>query len=176
VDEAQCQRLNFDPEWCQKKTTGGFLPSRLLKSASAGVRLAAQSFANELRAAKTLLDWGEDGFKPVAQEVAQARSDVCMGRISGNPCPFNQDKKIDLNSPVASVILSHIESKNQMRLTVEGEDKLNICMICNCVLKLKVFVPLDTLTGRMDAATISKFQTEYPPCWMNKPATQTPAP
>lgn len=180
VDEAQCERLNFNPEWCLKKK-GGFSPSRLFKTASAAVRLAASKFRplENLSAIKngtqTLLDWNDDGFVPVDAATAQARSDVCTGRISGNPCPFNERKTIDFTSPAAAAIKSYIEKKHKMNLAVDGETELHVCMICLCHLPLKVWTPLDTLLGRMDAAMLDKFKTQMPSCWILNEKPQTPA-
>ena len=180
VDEAQCERLNFDPEWCQKKT-GGFLSSRSLRSASAGVQAAASrfrqmaSFSEGLKnGAATLKDWSDDGFAAVASDEAQNRSDICTGRLSGNPCPFNTNPDIKLPDSLADIIKGQLEKKNGMKLVVEGEQDLNICTVCACFLKLKVWTPMETILGRMTPDTIEKFATQYPPCWMNKP--QTPAP
>lgn len=133
---------------------------------------------NELSAikngAKTLLDWGEAGFVPVEQSVAQARSDVCAKSFDGNPCPHNQKKLIDFTSPAAAAIKSHIESKNQMKLSVDGEQNLNVCMICRCWLPLKVWTPMETLLACTPEKVLNDFKEKYPPCWMIT-ETKTPA-
>ena len=176
VDEAQCERLGFDPQWCQseKKTLTATGSGRKVDTGGAPV---AGSFLTSLKnGAKTLLDWSDEGFKPVAMETAQGRGDVCTGRTSGNPCPHNQDRAIDFTSPLSAAIKGHIERKNGMKLQVDGEDNLKVCMLCKCWLPLKVWTPLPTLLGRMDEAMKEKFRTEYPTCWINTETTnQNPA-
>jgi len=137
-----------------------------------GDGMISKFISNEMRGIKTLLDWGDDGFIPVAQEEAQARGDICTGRLSGNPCPHNQRRDIDFNSIVGKIVKAHIERKNGMNLSIENEPGLGVCMVCRCHLPLKIHTPMDTLLGCMDSETLSKFPAF---CWM-KQQTQTPAP
>jgi len=170
VDEANCQRLNYDPTWVQKKTgKTGFTPTRLFKTASAQVRAVATLFSNANAGIKTLLDWGDDGFKPVAQETAQARADICLRGDSGNPCPQNQNPAIRIPDVIATKIKTHIESKNGMKLKVEGEADLNICVKCGCFLKLKLWTPMDAILANTPNLKLENLP-DY--CWIKN---HTPA-
>lgn len=133
---------------------------------------------NELSAIKnganTLLDWGEKGFVPVEHSVAQARSDVCSKSHKNKRCPYNEKKTIDFTSPAAAAIKSHIESKNAMKLSVDGEENLKVCMICRCWLPLKVWTPMETLLACTPVEVLNDFKVKWPKCWMIT-ENQTPA-
>ncbi len=186
VEEEQCRRLNYDPAWVQKKTN--FIsPSKVLRSASAHVRVVATLFSNIKSGARTLLDWSDDGFAAVPAALSQARADICTGRISGHPCPHNINSTIKIPDTVAGLVQAQIEKKNGMKLTVEGEADLHICKLCLCILPLKVHVPLPTILAQMTPDLIEKFKKYadgkihdlesdeelfYPNCWINT-ETQT---
>lgn len=165
VEEAQCVRLGHDPRWCQKKTASFSHPIRRFQAAANHVLHAVTLFSSGL---KTLKDWGDEGFVPVPQAEAQARSDVCTGRISRHPCPFNQNATFPLVGPVAETIKRHVEKKNQLKLSVLGEDTLRACKICQCHLGLKIHVPIRTLLAQMTRQTIENFKTQMPKCWINQ--------
>jgi hypothetical protein len=163
VDNFTCQRLGDDPRWCQKKTATSY-PARLANLAKDAVH-AATLYSSGV---KTLYDWGDEGFKPVGQEEAQSRSDVCTGRTTGHSCPYNQGAAFPLTGPVAEVIKAHVEKKNRLKLSVLGEDELHACRICRCDMKLKVWVPIELIKAQMTKQVLNDFKTLYENCWINE--------
>lgn len=87
---------------------------------------------------KVRKDWFGDGGVPVSPELAQQRADTC------NRCPMNQEKPVWelFAGPVAWAVKQQFKLKSELKLRVNGEENLHVCSICNCILGLKIFVPL----------------------------------
>lgn len=85
-----------------------------------------------------LLDWLGDGGKPVTLALAQSRAWVC------ETCPENRAPRWwELaKDPVADCIRSSLEVKNGMSMAVANEEKLSMCRVCGCCIRLKVWTPL----------------------------------
>lgn len=116
---------------------------------------------------QTLLDWHDEGFAPIEQSAAQDRADICTGRLDGSPCPSNQNRTFSIAATVAGVVHRQIEVKNGMKLSVMGEENLHICMVCRCLLPLKVWTPMDLIMAHTDAVMLNEFN-KFPKCWINK--------
>lgn len=162
-----CTRLGNDPTYCadgivvssgpaQKKTLFGAIGAvgaglfQTVKHAPAGISIIGE--------------WLGDGANPVAQNLAQARSDICTGRLTGNKCPKNET---GWSFPMAVVQRFHewIEQKKKLNLKVEGEDNLHTCSGCTCNLPLKVWIPFHHINKHTSDATFQKLD---PRCWMLK--------
>lgn len=165
VTEYLAREFGGDPKYFtsapgQKKTS---LTSRFQLQNLA--KLADKS-RNLINGAAIIADWLGDGLKPVAQELAQSRSDVCTGRVSGKRCPHNNPGFRPVEA-IAEIIRSWSEKKNYMTMEVIGEDKLHTCAICQCHLPTKVHVLMETIMGRTPQAMFEKFSAEAPSnCWM----------
>lgn len=169
VTEYLACELGGDPRYftskpAEKKT------SRTLLSHSPRPSLAHfAEVASELFSGSTILaHWFGNGLKPVANETAQARTSICLGANGGVPCPHNQPG-LKLVGAAARRIQRMAEKKNEMKLTVAGEEQLQSCNVCLCDLKLKVFVPMQTILDQTPQAMLEKFAAESPPnCWMRQ--------
>jgi hypothetical protein len=64
---------------------------------------------------------------------------------------------------VASAIKKQVELKNKLNMRVLGEKQLLKCQGCGCVLRLKVFVPIETLSQHLDENDLKEFD---PRCWV----------
>lgn len=169
VTEYLAREFGGDPKYftgtnqAQKKTTlTAHYPSRsaLAKLAESGRKL--------LTGAGILSDWLGEGAKPVAPELAQARADVCTGRLSGTPCPHNNAGWKPVES-IASIIRAWSAKKNEMNLSVTGEEQLHSCGVCLCDLKTKVWLPLTTILDRTPDAMLQKFDEVAPiECWIRQ--------
>lgn len=165
VTEYLAREFGGDPKYFisapgQKKTslTSRFQNQNLAKLADKGKKL--------LSGATILADWLGDGLKPISQELAQTRSDICTGRINGNPCPHNNPGFKPVEA-IAEIIRAWSEKKNDMTLKVIGEDALHSCDICLCSLPTKVWAPMETIVARTSQAMFGKFSAEAPSnCWM----------
>lgn len=105
--------------------------------------------------------WLGDGGQPVTPELAQARANVCL------KCPKNKKMGFyeGVAKPVAHLLRRQIELKSQMLLSVEGEDKLHVCDVCGCILKLKIHCPIKYIEETTPDEDIPKFD---PMCWIPK--------
>lgn len=92
------------------------------------------------------------GKQPPPQESAQARADICSGRLSGTPCPNNHKGSFSLTAQASAIIHAQRQRKLELKLAVEGEESIGVCRICGCYLPLKVW---------FDTATIYEYTTDY---------------
>lgn len=166
VDEAQCIRLGYDQNFVKKKAVT-FTPAKLFSPVHLreGVRRVADTLGGLSNGARILLRWLGEGSKPVAPEIAQARAEVCLHVAEGKPCPFNQNgfKPVER---IAELIRDQTEQKNELKLSVQGEEGLHTCALCFCSLPLKVHVPIEQILSGTPAPMLEKFKREQPKCWM----------
>jgi hypothetical protein len=126
----------------------------------------AARVAGQLKSgAEILIGWLGRGLRPVASGESQYRADICTGRTSGRPCPFNRDG-FKFIASAARIIHRQVEYKNHLRLRVEGEENLKTCAICLCHLPLKVHVPLQEILNHTDPEKLAEFSAKQPECWM----------
>jgi hypothetical protein len=85
------------------------------------------------------------GKSPPPQDVAQARADICTGRLNGTPCPNNHRGTFSLTAKAAQIIHAQRQRKLQLELRVDGEESLGVCKTCGCYLPLKVFFDTETI-------------------------------
>ena len=107
---------------------------------------------------KNLTIWVGSGGVVVAQEVAQARADICF------TCPLNR-RGMGVTAEVAEATLKFLEFKNSLDLRVEREAELHHCFGCGCVLKLLIWEPQDRILSQMTGE-----ETAITPgfCWKMK--------
>ena len=111
--------------------------------------------------ARTLGRWLGEGHHPVSPEDANARAKVCEA------CPLNQpgDWFDRVTGAVADFVREEITAKSAMNLRVSNEDKLGTCQACGCNLRLKVWVPISTITGRTPP---EEFDELSETCWIRR--------
>lgn len=113
--------------------------------------------------------WVGSGGKPVANELAQARANVCAGTNpdGSDKCPLNGHGEWWQSAvgDIADVIRQILEFKNRMRISVSNEDKLFMCSACGCCARLKVHTPLDHILKNSSPETMAKLD---PRCWILK--------
>ena len=102
---------------------------------------------------QTRAAWVGAGGHPVPKHHAQFRADICV------QCPMNKEKPIYemLAAPVALLAKRQIALKNKMNLRVDGEKSLHVCDACDCILKLKVWVPIEFIDANHEF---------HPSCWI----------
>lgn len=112
---------------------------------------------------KTLADWVGEGCAPVPETVSARRSMTCAG------CPKNQqgDGVDAVTGAIAEAIRTQTVVRNAMGISNPYEDQLHTCSACGCHLKLKVWVPLETIRGRMSEAQMEDLD---PRCWIRSEA------
>ena len=109
-----------------------------------------------------------DGFgkSPPSPDVAQGRSDVCTGRLTGVPCPHNYQGFWRITEQAGRVLHAQREKKLELSLKTEGEDKLGQCRLCNCPLLLKVWYDWETIYNHTTDETFAKIRLNKPDCWL----------
>lgn len=125
---------------------------------------------------ETTRQWFGEGGHPDPR--AQDRGDVCSGRLSGNPCPYNYRGGWIVPKKVADTIRRFVEIKNHLKLRVEGEERLGHCEVCQCELSFKIHYPLNVIMNHTSAEEYAKFppNAEHPEfhCWLKTEAGEQP--
>lgn len=172
LDRYTALRLNNDPAWVvsgQKKTIAPkHRPDPVLEISPDSRNLFARSLAKLVGVkriaggARILADWIGEGLVPVKPEVAQARADICI------ECPKNTTGNFvvsKITKSIAEAIHEQMRVKHDLGLAVNGEEKLNVCNVCLCVNRLKVWAPLPTILEH----TSDEVMAEFPEwCWIKK--------
>jgi hypothetical protein len=109
--------------------------------------------------AEILREWLGEGAVPVARELAEARAETCV------KCPENGlgDLTRWFTTFTSESIRKGVEALQKQDLKVVKHDKLGICNVCLCPLKLKVFTPLKHITPHLSAEVQAKLPAH---CWM----------
>lgn len=117
-------------------------------------------------AAPILLDWLGDGMKPVDFLTALNRSRFCF------TCHENKEPNWwhkNVSNPIAQAIIKQLEAKNELDLSVDNESKLNMCRVCGCAIKLKIWTPIEHIA----AHTTPEQLEQYPAfCWIKREITE----
>lgn len=110
---------------------------------------------------KTLNEWLDSGTAPVAQDVAEKRAAICAG------CPKNVpgDFTAWFTIPAAAAIKKQLERVSERKLATAVSDRLNVCEICYCPMKLKVFTPVEFIRRHTRAETMAQLRA-VPGCWV----------
>ena len=124
------------------------LPARVV-AAAADIKRAAQGTA-------VVLDWLTSGGAPVAQELANRRSDICVR------CPKNVDGSWYTVAP-AELIKSTLEARKDLKLETPTDDELKSCDVCKCLMRLKVWCPLSHILSRTKPDVMAEFPSH---CWV----------
>lgn len=113
---------------------------------------------------KSLVSWFGAGARPVVKKLAQERADTC------EKCEFNRPGDLGnwFSRSVSELIRSQVGVFKGMSLTATNDDKLGICDLCECPIKLKIHVPMEHIEKNM-LAGVWPMLPEY--CWMKKERT-----
>lgn len=125
-------------------------PAPLL-AAAAGIKRAAQGTG-------VILDWLMSGGAPVASELAHKRAGICV------QCPKNVEGSWFTVAP-AELIRSTLEARKDLSLRTSYDDQLKSCDVCKCLMRLKVWTPLDFILGKTSPEVMSEFPAH---CWIAK--------
>lgn len=112
--------------------------------------------------AALIRDWLGDGGETIDTDQANARIAVCMN------CPWHQPAKwwsIFFKNPVARAIKLTLEYKNRVNLRLEDEDKIGMCDLCKCCLRLKAWCPISRIRESMPVDVLNNAPSF---CWMRQ--------
>lgn len=141
-------------------TPPSFTPPRLRRQQDGAVAAGVGKVKRVSAGIGLMLDWLGSGLKPVDQETANSRAHICLN------CRFNQPtslvQRVTLGT-VADGIHKLMEEKSEMKLATPDDAKLRTCSLCDCVLALKVWTPMDHVRAHTD----EKLKSELPDhCWV----------
>ena len=140
-------------------------PSFFLHSSSLSSRVveAAADIKRAAQGTAVVLDWIQAGGDPVVQDLAEKRATGCV------PCPKNVEGAWYTVAP-AELLKDAIKGWQALKgssfafETSQGE-KLKSCDVCKCLMRLKVFCPLNHILAK----TKPEIMAEFPPhCWIYK--------
>ena len=115
---------------------------------------------------KTLVKWVTRKEEAVPANLAEDRARICCNpNADGKPCPLNTkgDWTAFFTVPVSNAIRAAVEDRARMNLTTPYDDQLGVCDGCNCPLKLKVHMGIDSILADMPQES---FDALVPGCWI----------
>jgi hypothetical protein len=126
---------------------------------------AAASLKKMWVGVKTLNDWIDSGEPAVAPELSAKRAKVC------STCPKNGQGDLTswFTKPASEAIRKQLEKVQERKLSTPFDDKLNICEVCFCPMKLKAHVPIVAINAHLGDATRAELKAVVNPsggCWM----------
>lgn len=121
--------------------------------------------------ASILAEWLGDGGVPVSHLKAERRAMACVMGNDGKLCPHNGGLKNGVSwwnwakDTIASTIRLSLGVKNRMKLKVASEDRLEMCKICGCALRTKIWVPIEHVRRH----TTDEMRKQMPSfCWLKE--------
>lgn len=115
------------------------------------------------RGFNTISSWLGEGGKPVPQELSELRGSICA------QCPYNKPESgFSVMGSVAATVKDWSEARAGLKLSTSHDDKLGICEICGCHLKLKVHVPAQHIEAGTPDGLLQLFPANF--CWIRKEA------
>jgi len=112
--------------------------------------------------AVTVAEFFKSKEDAVPRPVADARGAICAF------CPKNLPGSFEsfFTVPVSQALRSSLEKLKELDLSTPYDEKLNVCDVCLCPMKLKVHFPLDLLLKRMPSDVLEELKAVVPPCWI----------
>lgn len=133
----------------------------LLQSEKSAIAAAAGKAKKIWAGLSTLTEWIDSGTPPVRRELAESRAAACAA------CPKNGagDFTSWFAKPASEAILKSMEKLKAMRLSTQNDQKINVCEVCLCPLKLKVHTPVEYIKGNMSKQVLEELKS-VPGCWI----------
>ncbi len=110
---------------------------------------------------QTLNDWIDSGEPAVDQVIADGRALIC------SRCPKNSSGDLIswFTKPAAGAIKRQFERLEERKLKTEYDSIINVCDVCKCPLKLKVFTPMKFIKGHMSDEVFDDLHS-VKDCWI----------
>lgn len=110
---------------------------------------------------RTLNDWLDSKAPAVPQEQSNARALKCAA------CPQNGKGDFTrwFTQPASEAIRRQLAELNNRNLRTDHDDKINICEVCLCPMKLKVHTPLQFIKSHLSDGIMDELRT-VPGCWI----------
>ena len=121
---------------------------------------AAARIGRVARAAALSVEWIASGAEAVPVELAVKRADVCA------ICPLNDtdgDWLSSFTTTAAAAIKKALEMRAGLKLSTPLDEKLGVCNACDCVLRLKIHMPVERILAKMPGDVFSQLDKA---CWI----------
>lgn len=114
--------------------------------------------------AATIVDWLTSGGGAVSSAISSKRAEVCVSGNGGKPCPKHiaAGPSSWFTEPVAALIKKELSRRADLKLSTPSDDKLRICGVCNCEMRLKVHAPWDIIQKHLKADVRAELWAK---CW-----------
>lgn len=143
----------------EEATPPPFLESHRRSSGAGAAAVAVDAMAGLKRAASgtaVIVDWLKSGGAPVAQELANKRAAICV------TCPKNVAGSWFTTAP-AELIKETLEARKDLKLETPSDAQLKSCDVCKCLMRLKVWTPLEFILKRTKPEVMAEFPAR---CWI----------
>jgi hypothetical protein len=133
--------------------------------AMSGLKRAASGTA-------VVIDWLMSGGAPVTQELANKRAAVCAngdhwvdstGTLQ-TKCRNNVEGAWYTTAP-AELIKKTLEARQDLKLATPDDAALKSCDVCKCLMRLKVWTPLEFILNKTKPEIMAEFPVH---CWIAK--------
>lgn len=125
------------------------------------LQAAAASIKKIWSGIRTINEWVDAGAPSVPADKSTARAAVCVA------CPKNGQGDFSswFTKPAAEGIRRLLERTKDKNLVTPHDDKLNVCNICLCPMRLKVHMPIEVIRNGTDDETVTGLR-QAPACWI----------
>lgn len=153
---------SFNAAICEKNgwneyivRSGDFSPPKFLPPEEARPPAAAALAVG----GRTLLEWFGDGAHPVLPALSAHRASVC------STCEFNRPGDLSnwFSRAVSEIIRTRLGLFRGLNLGTPHDEKLGVCDLCSCPLKLKCHVPMKHIQNEMPDDVWKHLPAH---CWM----------
>lgn len=172
LDSFTCALLKNDPYYCDGPEATSFPKPLPVKQQPVGGRESAVgggiSFLQNVNVGiKVWRDWFGSG-KPAEKSLAEKRAAVC------SKCEFNVKGNFfeRFSAAAGKELLAILNTLNDLDLHTSLDSELNVCEICDCALRAKVWCPLDVFAPHMSKETLDALPSW---CWIVGETSQTQA-
>jgi len=133
------------------------MPPRSLPQAVQGAVAAVAKMADGVG---LLMDWIPSGTV-VDPALAAKRGEICAG------CPKNSQQAFGsfFTQPASERLQKMVEARTDLKLATPSDEKLGVCEVCLCPMKLKAHVPLADILSRTKPTTMAEFPDH---CWIKR--------
>lgn len=111
--------------------------------------------------AGVLVDWITSGAEAVSPSLAHGRAGVCV------QCPMNQtgDLLRFFTKPVSEAVRKLLSRRMEWKLETDYDRDLGVCQVCNCPMKLKIWMPIAKIRSALKPETVAQLPGN---CWIPK--------
>lgn len=137
-----------------------FTPPRLRRHQAGAVAGVGEKVSRVSAGIGLMIEWLSESLQPESADIATHRAGIC------STCEFNQPGSLFDRmalTPTATGIKKLLEERAEMKLSTPHDQKLQMCVKCDCVLKLKVFAPLKHILNHTDKEVFDSLPSH---CWI----------